>query len=291
MADIITRENDSEYLLPSMSRTARACGEIMRSAYCKADGAAKPGSDADGTISSVTKTGFRDLVTEYDTKIQQYAVSALTDAFPGAHFICEEGDPANPSAEGLTFIIDPIDGTANFTHHYGHSCTSIACTKNGKPVAGVIYDPFKDELFTALRGGGAHLNGRTIHVFEGGLAESLVVFGTAPYNLGLMDNTLGAVRSIFGRCQDIRRTGSAALDLCYTAAGRVGLYFEFELSVWDYAAGALIVEEAGGMCRTIDGGELSYDGSRKSSIIAGSRERIDESGIIQLGREMREEQL
>ena len=112
---------------------------------------------------------------------------------------------------------------------------------------------------------------------DASLKESLVIFGTAPYNLSLMDQTLARVRSIYGRCQDIRRTGSAALDLCYVAAGRAGLYFELELSLWDYAAGALIVSEAGGRCCRIDGSELRYDGLSKSSIIAGSDRTIEES--------------
>ena len=254
-------------MISVMSRIARECGEIMLSAYS-------------GTIRSETKTGFRDLVTEFDTQIQKYAVDALSEAFPGSHFICEEGDSGNSSEDGFTFVIDPIDGTANFTHHYGHSCTSIGCIQQGRPVAAVIYDPFMDELFTAERGKGAFLNGEPIHISGGPLSGALVIFGTAPYNLGLMDETLVSVRSIFGRCQDIRRTGSAALDLCYVACGRAGLYFEFELSLWDYAAGALIAEEAGGTCLALDGSELTYDRPHKSTIIAGSTERIRESGLV-----------
>lgn len=254
-------------LIAEMSRVARECGAIMRTAHS-------------GTIEAETKTGFRDLVTTFDKKIQNYAVEELTKAFPGAHFVCEEGDSSHESADGLTFVIDPIDGTANFTHHYGHSCTSIACVQNGRPVAAAIYDAFRDELFTAEAGAGAYLNGEPIRIAAGDLAENLVLFGTAPYNLSLTDETLARVRSIYGRCQDIRRTGSAALDLCYVAAGRAGLYFEMELSLWDYAAGALIAEEAGAVCRRIDGGELNYVRPEKSSIIAGSEERIRESGLM-----------
>lgn len=250
-----------------MTRIAGECGEIMRSAHS-------------GTIESETKTGFRDLVTEFDKKVQKHAVESLANAFPGAHFICEEGDAPKAASSGLTFIIDPIDGTANFTHHYGHSCISIACTQNAVPIAAVIYNPFRDEFFTAEKGKGACLNGEPIHIFDGTLAESLVLFGTAPYNLSLADETLGRVRSIYGRCQDVRRTGSAALDLCYVAAGRAGLYFEMELSLWDFAAGALIVKEAGGKCCRIDGTELAFDSLAKSSIIAGSEERIVASKLI-----------
>lgn len=254
-------------MLIQMKVVALGCGARMIAAH-------------EENIQSETKSGFRDLVTKYDREIQAYAVEELRTFFPRANFICEEGDVAAPEAGGLTFIIDPIDGTANFTHHYGHSCVSIGCTQNGRPVAAVIYDPFKGELFTAEKGGGAFLNGEPIKISDGTLAETLVLFGTAPYNLSLADDTLARLRSIYGRCQDIRRTGSAALDLCYVAAGRAGLYFELELSLWDYAAGALIAEEAGATVRTIDGGELDYTNTGKSSIIAGSSARIEESGLI-----------
>lgn len=254
-------------MIETVKRIAYECGAMMLSAHS-------------GTIESETKSGFRDLVTEFDKKIQKYAVGELGIAFPEAYFICEEGDYSCEKADALTFVIDPIDGTANFTHHYGHSCISIACVQSGVPAAAVIYNPFKDELFTAEKGKGAFLNGEKIHVFEGTLSESLVLFGTAPYNLDLVDETLKRVRMIYGRCQDVRRSGSAALDLCYVAAGRAGLYFELELSLWDYAAGVLIVEEAGGKCLDIKGRELAFDKPVKSSIIAGSKERITDSKLI-----------
>ncbi len=254
-------------MIERITNIAWECGDIMLSAheeYIKAD----------------KKSGFRDLVTEYDKKIQAYAVEKLSEAYPSARFICEEGDADDAVSDGLVFIIDPIDGTANFTHHYGHSCVSIGCTQNGSPVAGVVYDPFKDEMFTAEKGRGACLNGRPIHISDSDLAGSLVLFGTAPYNLGLADATLAKVRSIFGRCQDVRRTGSAALDLCYVAAGKAGLYFELELSLWDYAAGALIAEEAGATVLNMEGKKLDYTCLAKSSIIAGSKERIAESSLF-----------
>ena len=261
------RDMTSSDYMSRMTAVAGECGDMMLSAH-------------EDSIRADRKTGFRDLVTEYDRKIQAYAVDQLSQAFPEAHFICEEGDADEASAEGLTFIIDPIDGTANFTHHYGHSCISIGCTLNGLPVAGVVYDPFRGEMFTAEKGRGARLNGEPIHVSGADLADTLVLFGTAPYNLSLADQTLAMVRSIFGRCQDVRRTGSAALDLCYVAAGKAGLYFELELALWDYAAGALIAEEAGAAVLTIEGKEMQYTRPVKSSVIAGSRERIEESGLL-----------
>ncbi len=254
-------------LLDAMCRVARQCGQMMLEADV---------AHADAR----EKTSRRDLVTEYDVKIQAYAVEALTKAFPAANFICEEGGSAASAGDGLTFIIDPIDGTTNFIHGYGHSCTSIACVQGGQPIAGAIYDVYKDELFTAEKDGGAHLNGRSIRVHSGGLAESIVMFGTSPYNTGYADETFRRVREIFGKCQDVRRSGSAALDFCYAACGRVGLFFESELSLWDFAAGALILREAGGICLTLEGEPLTFDAPHKSSGIAGSVRCIRESGLL-----------
>ena len=254
-------------LLETMSRVARQCGRMMREA------------DAAHALTK-EKTSRRDLVTEYDVKIQAFAVEALTEAFPDAHFICEEGAAAAPAEDGLTFVIDPIDGTTNFIHGFGHSCTSIACVQNGQPVAGAVYDVYKDELFTAEKDKGAYLNGNPVRVHDGSLAGSIVMFGTSPYNTGYADDTFRRVREIFGKCQDVRRSGSAALDLCYAACGRVGLFFESELALWDFAAGALIVREAGGICLTLDGEPMTFTEPHKCSGIAGSARCVRESGLL-----------
>ena len=255
------------HLLDTMCRVARECGRMMREADF-AHAAAK------------IKTSRRDLVTEYDVKIQACAVEALAKAFPDAHFICEEGASAAPAEDGLTFVIDPIDGTTNFIHGFGHSCTSIACVQGGQPVAGAIYDVYKDELFTAEKDRGAYLNGKPIRVHGGSLAESIVMFGTSPYNTGYAEETFRRVREIYGRCQDVRRSGSAALDLCYAACGRVGLFFESELSLWDFAAGALIVREAGGVCLTLTGEPMTFTEPHKCSGLAGSARCVRESGLL-----------
>ena len=257
----------SKTIIEEMSRVARECGVMMRSADSV-------------RIESEIKSSFKDVVTEYDKKIQNHAVSELGKSFPQAHFICEEGDVGTTAGDGYTFIIDPIDGTANFIHHYDCSCTSIACTKDGQPIAAVIYDPFRDELFTAERGNGAFPNGMPIRIADGSLKENLVIFGTADYNPGLADRTFEYARSIISICQDLRRTGSGALDLCYVAAGRAGMFFELELALWDYAAGALIVEEAGGICMTMEGEELTYYRPHKCSVIAGNKQMIRDSGLL-----------
>ncbi|MCR5136715.1 MAG: inositol monophosphatase [Oscillospiraceae bacterium] len=249
-------------LIEAMAQVARGCGALMTEADQK-------------RIAVREKSSFRDLVTEYDVRIQNYAVEELRRRYPEAGFICEEADSAVQGKGGLTFVIDPIDGTANFVHHFRHSCTSIACISEGRPVAAAIYNPFSDELFTATANGGAYLNGREIRISEGRLSESLVLFGTSPYRPELTEETLARIRSLYGRCLDLRRSGSAALDLCYVAAGRAGLYFELSLSLWDYAAGALIVKEAGGVCTQLDGTAPVFDRPAKCSCIAGPRALVE----------------
>ena len=231
-------------------------------------------------ILAETKTGKRDVVTAYDRRVQAFLMKRLREAVPSAVFYCEEliDDPdglrGQPDAARL-FIIDPIDGTMNFVHGFHHSCISVAYAEGGTVQIGVIYNPYADEMFSAVRGSGARLNGRAISVTDAGLSESIVCFGSAPYNPELADETFRLVRKAFDAGLDVRREGAAALDLCTVAAGRAGLYFELQISLWDYAAGALIVEEAGGRCCTLSGESLPADG-RRTSVLAGSRDAAEE---------------
>ena len=253
-----------------MKDVVRGCGKIIMDA------------DTD-QIAANTKSSFRDLVTAYDVRVQEYAISRLSECFPEARFVSEEKDDADPSescSQSMTFVIDPIDGTANFVHHFRHSCTSIACVIDGEPAAAVIFNPYAEELFSAEKGKGAYLNDRQIHVAQEPLSGSLALVGSSPYYLEKTEETFQNIRKVFGRCQDIRRSGSAALDLCYVAAGRAGLFFESVLSVWDYAAGALIVKEAGGECCSYTNEPLIFDRPVKSSVIAAGAEILDECGIM-----------
>jgi len=258
---------DHTFLLKTLSRVARDCGAIIR--------------EASGTlIRASEKSGVRDLVTAYDLQVQAFALGALSEAFPGARFIGEEGDTPREAGPGLTFVIDPIDGTANFVHHFHQSSTSIACFLDGEPLAGAVYNPFVDELFTALKGGGAALNGRPIHVCTGPMAEAMLLFGTSPYEPQFADDTFRFARALFDRVLDVRRNGCASLDLCDVAAGRAGMYFEYSTCLWDYAAGALIVQEAGGVCRTLGGEPLPRTAYQKTSIVAAAPDILEESGIL-----------
>ena len=226
-------------------------------------------------IMAEEKTDPRNVVTEYDRKVQQHMINTLSALIPEAHFFCEEmAHPDSLNVEHV-FIIDPIDGTMNFVHGFHHSCISVAYAEGGTVQIGVIYNPYADEMFSAVRGSGARLNGRAISVTDAGLSESIVCFGSAPYNPELADETFRLVRKAFDAGLDVRREGAAALDLCTVAAGRAGLYFEMQISLWDYAAGALIVEEAGGRCCTLSGESLPADG-RRTSVLAGSRDAAEE---------------
>ena len=212
------------------------------------------------------KSGARDVVTEYDRRVQELLTAELRAALPEAHFFCEEMNEREKLDSEHLFIIDPIDGTMNFVRGFSHSCIAVAYASRGTVLAAAVYNPYLDEMFTAMRGQGAFCNGKRIHVSSEPLENGLVIFGTSPYNEELSERSFKLAYSYFKESIDIRRTGSAALDMCSVAAGRAELFFELSLSPWDYAAGALIVEEAGGIVTDIDGNALAYD--RKSSVLA-----------------------
>ena len=226
-------------------------------------------------ILAEAKTGRRDVVTEYDRRVQELLMERFREALPDARFFCEEMDERDRLDAEHLFIIDPIDGTMNFVLGFHHSCISAAYAERGTVRAGAVYNPYMDEMFTAVAGKGAWLNGRPIHVTDAGLSGSLVCFGSSPYAPELADRTFALAKALCLAGLDVRREGSAALDLCSVAAGRAGLYYELQLSLWDYAAGALIVREAGGRCCTVDGGSFPTDGS-KTTILAGSPAAVDD---------------
>ena len=229
------------------------------------------------------KTGHRDVVTQYDRRVQELLIRRFSDALPDARFFCEENDRHDDLHAAHVFIIDPIDGTMNFVRGFNHSCISAAFMRNGTVCAAAVYNPYVNELFSAVLGEGARLNGRLIHVADTPLSESVVCVGTAPYNVELADRTFALTKAAFLAGLDIRRQGSAELDLCSVAAGRAGLYFELGLSLWDYAAGMLIVQEAGGDCRSLDGAALPLDPSRPS-VAAGGKRALRE--LLEIAKEI-----
>ena len=157
------------------------------------------------------------------------------------------------------FIIDPIDGTTNFIHDYRHSCISLAMFSKGEAVFGAVYDPYLKEFFRAEKGKGAYLNDIPMKVSSRKMSEAVVAYGTSPYYKStLSEKTFELTKELFGKCADIRRCGSAALDLAYTAAGRNDLFFEFLLSPWDVAAGYLLITEAGGVISDMQGSKIDF---------------------------------
>lgn len=157
------------------------------------------------------------------------------------------------------YIVDPIDGTTNFMKGYQMSAISAALAKDGEVICGVVYNPYLDELFTAGKGQGAFLNGKPIHVSGAPLSEGLVLFGTSPYHESLAEQSFQTAYQYFKQALDVRRSGSAALDLCSIAAGRAELFFELILQPWDYAAGSLLIQEAGGVITDMEGGQITLD--------------------------------
>ena len=221
------------------------------------------------------KTGHRDVVTEFDRKVQELLIERLGAAVPGSAFFCEENSRRDSLEAESVFIIDPIDGTMNFVRGFHHSAISVAWLRRGELLAASVYNPYVQERFTAVKGGGARLNGQPISVSAQPLAESLVCCGTAPYSPELAESTFELIKRAFVAGLDIRREGSAALDMCSAAAGRAGVYFEPSVSLWDIAAGMLIVSEAGGRCCRLDGSPLPLDGS-KSSVLAGGEQAVED---------------
>lgn len=221
------------------------------------------------------KSGARDVVTEYDRRVQALLIEKLRAAVPEAHFFGEEMDAPEKADSAQLFIIDPIDGTMNFVRGFSRSGISVAYAERGRVLAGAVYNPYLDEMFHAVRGEGAFLNDRPIHASTDDLANSVVCFGTAPYRPDLSGKSFEMARRLFDASLDVRREGCASLDLCSVAAGRAGLYFEFNLSLWDYAAGALIAAEACAVCLRPDGSPLPYTGE-KSALVAAPRPVLEE---------------
>lgn len=197
--------------------------------------------------------GAVDLVTHFDRKSQEMIFRRLSAAFPGHGFLAEEG-LSLPGTSGCRWIIDPIDGTTNFAHTFPIFCVSIALEQKGEVVVGVVYDPMRDELFEAVRGRGAFLNGARVRVSDiPELGKALLATGF-PYDVRTSSfNNVREFNAFIVRAQAVRRCGSAALDLCYVACGRFDGFWELKLKPWDVAAGALIVEEAEGRVSDFEG--------------------------------------
>ena len=229
-----------------------------------------------GKIERIDKKGAIDLVTEVDVQVERRFRELIAQRFPDHIVLGEELDTAGASIESAThcWIFDPVDGTTNYAHGLPIFCSSLSLAIDGVLTVAAVYDPCRRELFTAERGEGAFLNGRPIHVSSTStMIDALLVTGF-PYDVHeTLDEIVGLFGVMVGQARAVRRLGSAALDLCYVAAGRLDAFWEQRLKPWDITAGALLVQEAGGLVTGLDGSPFTV---RTSDIIASNRHLHDQ---------------
>ena len=242
-------------MLDAVCAAVRAAGKIMLEAKRYA---------GDG----MAKSGDRNYVTEYDVRVQNALQISLGKIAPEAGFYGEENDAQN--VKETMWIVDPIDGTSNFIHDLRMSAISVAFADSAanRVDLAVIYHPYTDELFAAERGKGAFCNGTPIRISDRDYDHALIGFGTTPYDRELSHATFSLLETVYTESLDIRRSGSAAIDLAYLAIGRIDGFLEMRLQPWDYAAGALLIEEAGGVISRFNG--EAVDLVCASSVLAGN---------------------
>ena len=238
--------------LDSIKKVVIRCGKLILSA------------DHDN-LGEEYKEGNNNVVTKYDKEIENILREELLKIVPGAYFLGEESNNLYKENKYI-FIVDPIDGTVNFSRNLNASAISVALLEDGEVVLGVCYNPYTNELYEAIKGNGAYLNGKQIHVSNKKLSEGLVFSGSAPYYDELREKSLDTLRKFAVVASDFRRCGSAVIEICAIASGKVEVYFELKLMPWDYAAASLILTEAGGCVTTINGEKLGYD--KPTSILA-----------------------
>ena len=205
--------------------------------------------------------GDVDLVTKVDRLSEEAIVSIISRAYPDHRILAEEGTNQG-GASNYRWIIDPLDGTTNYAHSFPCFAVSIGLEAAGEMVVGVVYDPVRDECFTAMEGGGAYLNGKAIHVSRVDRLNSALLATGFPYDRRQHpDDYLGLFRKFMMKAQEIRRPGSASIDLCYLASGRIDGFWECKLKPWDVAAAVVIVREAGGRISDFKGNKFGILGS------------------------------
>jgi myo-inositol-1(or 4)-monophosphatase len=235
-------------------RAARKAGEVIVRGLARFEG-----------VETATK-GLNDFVTNIDRNAEAEIIGILKTAYPHHAFLAEESG-ASGNAD-TTWIIDPLDGTTNFMHGFPQFAVSIACQVNNRIEHAVVYDPLRQEIFTASNGGGAYLDNRRLRVSKQRTLQGSLIGTGFPYreNLHYLDPYMAMLKTVMQTAAGVRRPGAASLDLAYVAAGRVDGFWEIGLKAWDTAAGTLLIREAGGLVGTLDGGEYRQNGN----IVAGN---------------------
>ncbi|MEM9592671.1 MAG: inositol monophosphatase family protein [Acidobacteriota bacterium] len=283
--DLSGGKGEPRLFLAAAVDAAKAGAEVLRHYFRSAD-------------LDVRAKEANDFVTRADHESEERILRVLRGRFPDHRILAEEsgrvealdgrGEGGDGGAEAVEWIVDPLDGTSNYLHGLPVFCISIGCRRGENLLAGVVYDPIGDELFTASRGGGAHWNGRPVSVSTGpGLAGAFLATGYPFRARGALDLYLDVFREVFQHAGGVRRCGAAALDLAYTAAGVYDGFFEFRLSPWDLAAGVLLVKEAGGRVSDLDGGEGYFQGGNvvaggpgvHAELLAAVRSRVSEGTL------------
>lgn len=214
------------------------------------------------------KEGFINLVTSSDLAVQHFLTEKLAALLPGCGFLCEEEDFQDLEEE-YVWVIDPIDGTANYARGIADCCISVALARRGELQLGVVYSPRRGELYAAERGRGATCNGRPIHVSDRPFENGLLCSALCLYRKEFAKSCSDIIYDLYLRTNDVRRWGSAALELCLLASGVIELFFEMRLQPWDHAAGMLILQEAGGCIASWDGSAPSI--IRPTLVVAANR--------------------
>lgn len=231
-------------MLQTAIEAARRAGQIIAERYTVAH--------------AITVKGYRDIATEVDAAAESAILGLIHERFPD-HAILSEEAGGNGIGEGITWVVDPLDGTTNYAHRFPSFAVSIGVLKDGEPLAGIVYDPLRDYTFVAERGQGATLNGQVIQVSRIADLTQAVISLDWGHADEVRERTLAYLCRVARTCGTMRALGSAALMLAYVAAGWLDGYFNLAVKPWDVAAGVLLVAEAGGRCSALDGGAYRVD--------------------------------